>query len=99
MNHRLGNIRNMCTCTSVKNTKVCWVGKPPVTVAIHKQFSGNLVYVLAITNADKSVMHFTAGDMVGPGGKKQHKHQQPANNSFLHAFGKKVVRIIAVKGT
>jgi hypothetical protein len=44
-------------------------------------------------------MHFTAGDVIGPGGKKQHKHQQPANNSFLHAFGKKVVRIIAVKGT
>ena len=88
MRHGNRKVLNVGAGSLIKNAKVSRVGKPPVTVTIHKQFSGDLIGVLTIADAGKRVMHFTTRDVITPGGS-QHKHQQAANNSFLHAFGKK----------
>lgn len=88
MRHGNGKVLDVRAGSLIKNAKVSGVGKPPVTVTIHKQFCGDLVRVLAPAHTHKCIIHFTAGDMIGPGVEK-HKHKQAANNILLHAFGKK----------
>jgi hypothetical protein len=80
----------MGACPFIKNAKVSRVWQPPVTVTIHKQFSCDLIVVHPITDAGKGIIHLTASDVIGTGGKPLHKQQQAANDRLLHAFGNKL---------